>query len=273
MLLKIILYGLAAYLALAALMFFSQRRLLYLPSSAKPDRAMVEAIGLRFWPSYDDYRGFIGAEPQPGQAKGTVIVFHGNAGAASDRSHFARALEPLGYRVILAEYPGYGGRPGKPKQTAFAADAKTTVELARREYGGPIYLMGESLGGGVAAAAVADPAVPVDAVVLVTPWDSLPNLAQTISWFLPAHLLVLDRYDNVKNLQSFRGPVAVVLAAQDEVIPARHGQALFDSLGQPKSLWSFADAGHNNWPIQPAEPWWREVMEFVAAGAQPAPSS
>jgi len=44
--------------------------------------------------------------------KGTVTVFHGNAGPAAGREFYLQALAPLNYRVILAEYPGYGGRTG-----------------------------------------------------------------------------------------------------------------------------------------------------------------
>lgn len=52
-----------------------------------------------------------------------MIVFHGNAGAAIDRSYYVDALTPLGYRVVLAEYPGYGGRSGQPREKVFVADA------------------------------------------------------------------------------------------------------------------------------------------------------
>ncbi len=33
------------------------------------------------------------------------------------------ALVKLGYRVLLAEYPGYGGRKGTPSEEVFVADA------------------------------------------------------------------------------------------------------------------------------------------------------
>lgn len=99
----------------------------------------------------------------------------GNAGAAIDRSYYVRALEPLGYRVLLMEYPGYGGRPGSPSETTLTRDARASIELARQAFGQPIFLWGESLGSGVVAAVVADPTLPVAAVILLTPWDSLPR--------------------------------------------------------------------------------------------------
>ena len=52
--------------------------------------------------------------------RGTAIVFHGNAGHAGHRAYYARALTPLGLRVILAEYPGYGPRAGQPGEQALS---------------------------------------------------------------------------------------------------------------------------------------------------------
>jgi pimeloyl-ACP methyl ester carboxylesterase len=85
-----------------------------------------------------------------------VLVFHGNAGSALDRKYYPDALEKLGYRVILVEYPGYGGRRGKLGEGSFVADARDLVTLARDEFGDPIYVWGESLGCGVAIAVAAD---------------------------------------------------------------------------------------------------------------------
>ncbi len=263
---KFALYVILIYIVLATAAFLLQRRLLYFPDRTRPSETLVQANGLAFWPAPDEgYRGLIsvGWEEYP---NGTIIVFHGNAGRAVDRGYYARALEPLGYRVLLAEYPGYGGREGKPSEGAFVADAQETVELAYSEFGSPLFLWGESLGCGVAAAVAADPSISIAAVVLVTPWDSLPALAQTLYWYLPARWFVLDKFDNVKALRSYAGPVAVALAERDEVIPIRHGLKLYESMTGPKRLWTFENAGHNSWPVQPEASWWKEVTAFISGG-------
>ena len=252
-----VVYGL-----LVAAAFLFQRRLLYVPETQKPSESEVQALGLDLWPSGDAYRGFVGAPAD--RVKGTVVFFHGNAAAAWRRDYYPQVLLPLSYRVILAEYPGYGGRAGRPSERSLLADARATVGQAHREFGGPIYLWGESLGAGVAAAVAADPTVPVAGVVLLTPWDTLPDLAQSLYWYLPARWLILDRYDNIGNLGSFEGRVAVVMAGRDEVIPQRHAQRLYRAFPEPKRLWVLDGVGHNDWPAGPNEPWWGEVMTFVA---------
>jgi alpha-beta hydrolase superfamily lysophospholipase len=162
------------------------------------------------------------------------------------------------------EYPGYGGRAGKLSEASFIADAKQSIALAHRRFGSPLLLWGESLGAGVVAALAADATLPIAGVALITPWDSLTRLAQRLYWFLPVRWLVRDPYDSVRNLQAYDKPVAVLVAARDEIIPNAHGLRLYESIQSPQNkLWVFEQGGHNNWPRLPQEPWWWEVMHFL----------
>jgi len=262
------LYALLSYAAMVLLVYLFQDRLLYLPVRASMEEVArgAQAAGLRLWPENEgEYRGLISSNP-PSEAQGTVVVFHGNAGSALDRTYYVQPLQRLGFRVILAEYPGYGGRAGKPGEKVLVADGRETVRMALREFGGPIHVWGESLGCGVASAVAADPSTLVAGVILLTPWDSLPRTAQAHYWFLPARWLVRDKYDNVRNLQHFSGRVAVLVAGQDEVIPNRLTQTLFQKITTTKRSWVFEGAGHNSWPIAPELTWWAEVMNFVGGG-------
>lgn len=260
---RIFLYLLISYIVVVVITYLLQRSMLYFPDPQKPSESQLQAMGLQFWPpNPTSFRGLI-ASSELSHAKGTVVVFHGNAGAAQHRSYYVQALERLGYRVVLAEYPGFGGRSGKINETNLVADARETVQRVYENFGGPLFILGESLGSGVAAWVAADPPVPLEAVILLTPWDRLPDLAQTLYWYLPARWLLDEQYDNIQNLQSFKGPVAVLIAGQDEVIPNRHSMRLYDALPGPKKLWMFEGAGHNSWPTAATEDWWHQVMTFV----------
>ncbi len=259
-----------AYVAVVALIFLLQRRIIYFPDDFKPMTKMVEQAGLRYWPdsSGDGYVGFITDTPTT-ESRGLVIVFHGNAATAWGRSYYCDALVPLGFRVLLAEYPGYGGRPGPISEEQFVVDGQRLVRQAFQEMGGPIYLWGESLGAGVAAAvaaALADESEPppVQGLILLTPWDTLGNLAQSMYPLLPARWLLRDPYDSVANVTQAQVPTAVLIAEDDEIIPPRFGQCLYDTLPQPKYRHVFPKATHNFWPSDPSEPWWRDVMTFVS---------
>ena len=256
------------YLLLVLVAYLVQDRMLYFPD-VEPRQQTVDTaawLGLVPWPDADGYYGLVSAAPA--KSKGTVLVWHGNGGSAPHRIHYVRALERLGYRVALLEYPGYGSRPGEMSEASFVADAREATRLAREAFGGPLYVWGESLGCGVASAVAADAELEIEGAVMLTPWDTLPNLAQRIYWYLPAHWIVRDRYDNVRNLQRFDGPVAVLMAGQDEVIPNTHAMRLYEALPAEKRLWVFEGVGHNTWPTAPDEEWWAEVMAFLAGEAE-----
>jgi uncharacterized protein len=242
-----------------------QYRLLYYPSSSAPSEESLNADNIKPWQSsITDYRGLIGTN-EVGQTNGTIIVFHGNGGTAADRAFYVKALGTLGYRVILAEYPRYGGRKGALGEKAFVNDASETVRLAFVKYGEPVFVLGESLGCGVAAAIAKETSVEIDGIVLLTPWDTLASVAQAKIPFLPVRLFLKDKYDNINNLKSFKGRIAVVGAGRDEVIPIRHANDLYNSLsGAAKRMWTIHGAGHNDWPMFTNRSWWKEIMDFVS---------
>jgi uncharacterized protein len=255
----------AIYGGLTGLASLFQDHLISLPQTLSADavESRAAALGLVPWPAGQaDVRGFLADAPATG-TKGTVIVFHGNAGTALGRAYYVDSLTRLGYRVILAEYPGYGVRPGKPSEQAIVSDAAHTVRIASRTYGPPLFLVGESLGAGVVAAAAAQNDLDIQGLVLITPWDTLPNMAQSAYWFLPARWLIRDRYDSLQNLKLYRGRTAVVLAAEDEIVPTRLTQNLYQSLTQEKRLWTLPGAGHNDWPALVANDFWTQVMGFL----------
>lgn len=259
---KIVLYVVLGYVALLVIVFALQRKMLYYPDSSRLPEAYAQKAGLSSWLSVENYHGYIGNH-EVENPKGTVIVFHGNAGTAYHRGYYVDALTRLGLRVILAEYPGYGGRDGKPSEEVLVGDALESIRLAHQAYGEPLYLWGESLGAGVAAAAVKKSTTPIKGVVLFTPWDSLPSVAQTHYWYFPTRYLVREQYNSMVNLRGYQGNVAVVLAGNDEIVPVKHGQRLYDSITTKKRLWRFEHAGHNTMPIEAGLPWWQEVVDFL----------
>lgn len=252
-----------ACLALPAAMYLLQDRLIYFPEPATLEQ--LSGDGLRAWPSPRDFRGLV-AEPAD-RVRGTAIVFHGNAGHAGHRAFYANALTPLGLRVILAEYPGYGPRPGSPGEASLEADAAATVMRAHREYGGPLLLIGESLGAAVAVAAGARHADIATGLLLITPWDRLVNVASHHYPWLPARWMLRDRYDNVRALQRFDGPVVVAVAGSDRIVPPRLGSALHAGFGGRKRLLILEGSDHNDWPRHVDAAWWRAATDFALGDA------
>jgi len=241
-----------------------QNKFLYFPSAELPPSYLLAAENMKLWPaSTADYRGLIAASDSPAP-EGTIVLFHGNGGTAFDRSFYLEPLINLGFRIILAEYPQYGGRPGKVGEKPFVADGLETVRLAYEQFGQPLYLLGESLGCGVAAAVVKQSPVPIAGIILITPWDTLALVAKTLFPFLPVKMLLSDKYDSISNLQTFRGKISVVGAERDEILPIAHARNLYEKLPEGrKRFWLIKGAGHNDWPFSAEASLFQQITDFV----------
>jgi len=244
-----------------------QNRLLYYPQRLT-DAAARKAFNfykVARWPDASDaeYRGVVKATvPEASLTNGTVLVFHGNAGGAHERDYFCDTLQKLGWRVILAEYPGYGARSGKLGEASFREDGRATARLVRQKYPGRLVILGESLGSGVAAAVAADPDVKADAVVLATPWDTLMSVAVHHYPWLPVRLFLRDHYDSVAYLKNYAGPITILKAEDDEIMPAASTLALYDALphADRKRLVRVPYVGHNEWFWQITDVQWRAIL-------------
>lgn len=256
---------LLTYLLLLLIVFLFQRKMIYFPDtySIEHQQQLADQANLKLWPSTDDYRGLISKTPDT-TGKGTVIVFHGNAGSAIDRTYYLDALEKQGYRVILAEYPGYAARNGAPSESALISDGIQTAKQALNDFGEPVFLWGESIGGGVVGGIVQSGQISVKGIVLGMPFSNMADVAQHHYWFFLAKWLIRDKFDNIENLQNYSGYTAILIAEADEIIPNKYSLKLFESLHERKKIWVFKDTNHNTLPLNQELLWWQEVMQFVS---------
>lgn len=226
-----------AYAGLCALLFFKQRALIYYPGATRiavqeTDFSLVRGeVVLRGW------------RLNPGRTK-AVLYFGGNAERLEmSRAEFA-ALFP-DRTVYLVSYRGYGASGGDPDQTALFGDALALYDEAARQHPrASVAVIGRSLGSGVASYVASHR--PVERLALVTPFDSLAAVAQSHYPMFPVRWLVRDRYDSVNYLPQYRGPLLVLRAGRDEVIPAANTDKLLASLqGKPQVI-DFPQADHDN---------------------------
>jgi len=272
MLLRIAALLLAGFAAFCLLLYWRQEGLLFFPERAVLATVKREAgaVGFRLWPeATSDYRALLAeADELAGPLRGTCIVWHGNAGSARQRDYLAAPLQRLGLRVVMAEYPGYGARPpGSLREAALVAEAKALTVEIQRQFDGPVIVIGESLGAAVAAAVAGDPALAVTGAVLITPWSDLAGVARVHYPWLPVGLLLRDRFDNAAALQGYRGPIVVVTAGADAIIPAGEGRRLYQALPtSAKRLEEIPGAGHNDWIERTPAATWQGWLGFIITG-------
>lgn len=271
-----------AYLLLVLIYALMQRSLIYYPLVVPLAQAERQAADLGVTPWLDAqgrWQGWVYRPVQPplGAPAGRALVFHGNAGMALNRGYYARLLS--GFRrsgpweVHVFEYPGYGPRPGSPGEQEFTAAALAAVDELIAQRAEPLLIIGESIGSGVASAVVRERPAAVAAVMLVTPFDSLVKLARYHMPFLPAGLLLQDRYDNLAALSNFTGPLVVITAGQDEIIPATFAEPLLGQHSGPRLQEIQSDAGHNTLHFNPQRSPWPAVDDFLAATRSRTPDS
>jgi pimeloyl-ACP methyl ester carboxylesterase len=138
------------------------------------------------------------------------------------------------------------------------------VQRLRALIGVPIWLVGESIGSGVASRAARLRPHVVRGLLLVTPLARLVDVAHHHYSFLPAFLL-RDRWAPQDDLAAFAGPVALLLAGRDEVVTAGQGRQLETSLRCAKRVWEQPGATHNGLDLRRELPLWDEVVAFLDA--------
>ena len=236
-----------AYLAILAYLYFYQRQLLYRPEGSRPQLGELWSIGMReVQLRTADGLDLLSWYMPPDDGRPVVAYFHGNGGSIAHRAHRVQRFAREGYGVLLVGYRGYGGNPGAPTEAGLFEDARAGLDFLRTEgtAASRIVLYGESLGTAVAVEAATRH--PVGAVVLESPFTSIAALAQYHYPFIPAALLIWDRFDAMSRIGEAKAPLLVLQGRDDGVVPIRFGEALFAAAPEPKERWLAPHGGHED---------------------------
>jgi fermentation-respiration switch protein FrsA (DUF1100 family) len=239
--------GLAVlYLLAMAALFLFQRRILFLPDQTPPDLTRVLGSGIRkLTVTTPDGLALLAWYMPPAREDGSVVLYlHGNAGHIGHRAYRLGPYHRLGWGVLLLEYRGYGGNPGRPSEHGLLTDARAGL-AALEAMGFPphrILLWGESLGSGLAVRLASER--PVAAVLLEAPYTSIADLARRRFPFAPVNRLLLDRFETLRIIGDVRAPVLVMHGALDQIIPLAMGRAVYEAAPHPKEFWVAPLAGH-----------------------------
>jgi fermentation-respiration switch protein FrsA (DUF1100 family) len=249
MLAALVIVGLLAAVLLG-LIWSQQRRLIYFPW---PDRlpaassvltgsqevvvATEDGIHLGGW-----FMPAQGGRPAP-----AVLVCNGNGGNRALRAPLATALSRAGLSVLLFDYRGYGGNPGRPSEDGLAADARAAQAwLAARPEVDPdrIAYFGESLGAAVALRLAVER--PPAALILRSPFTSLTDVGRLHYPWLPVKWLLSDRYGSAARVAQLSVPLLVIAGERDQIVPSALSRRLYDAASAPKRFVLVPGADHND---------------------------
>ena len=225
---------------------------------------MAQAARLERWTnSAGQFIGLKRSAPtQP--ATGKVLILYGNGSTATGCEHYVNDIQnAAAFDVFILEYPGYEDRPGPPSQSSLfrAADEAFRALPAGR----PVYLVGESLGSGVAAYLAGTYSNKIAGAVLISPFNDLTDVARNQYPLLPVRLILVDRFPSDKFLRDYHGKIGITVDDLDTVVPKQLGLRLYNDYAGPKRLWEFAGGGHCGVGTNPPE-FWRQASAFWQSG-------
>ncbi|MDI2144594.1 MULTISPECIES: alpha/beta hydrolase [unclassified Pseudomonas] len=242
---------LALYLILCAALFVFQRSLIYFPQAGSMDSA--ESRMTLTMPDAD-----IRVSVREHSGARALIYFGGNAEDVS-RNLPAFAETFPDYAIYLLHYRGFGGSGGSPSEEANARDALGLFDQVFSRHP-QIALIGRSLGSGVAVRLASQR--PVTRLILVTPFNSLQELAVRLYPWVPVKWLLKERYESGKYAEHIRAPTLLLAASDDEVVPRGSSERLLRSFPDGvATLKVVAEATHNTISERPQYlQWMKEVL-------------
>lgn len=243
-LLKWLIAAATAFGGFVALMYLTQRALMYHPEALRTPPAMaglpdVQEIVLD---TADGEKVIVWYAP-PQRDRPLVLYFHGNAGSLRNRSDRFRALTSDGYGLVALSYRGYGGSTGRPSEAGMITDAQAAYAFVTAHVSPErIVVFGESIGTGVAVALAATQRIGL--LILEAPFTSTADVAARIYWYLPVRFLMKDQFHSDERIGKVTAPLLVVHGERDQVVPIALGERLFALAKEPKRFVRFP-AGHH----------------------------
>ena len=161
-------------------------------------------------------------------------------------------------------FRGYGESEGKPGEKELLEDGLVIHDYAKRRpevNSERIVAMGRSLGSGVAVHLAAHRLL--RGVILVSPYDSIAEVAKRHYPFLPVSLMLRHRFDSLSRAPQIEAPLLCLVAAEDRVIPPAHSRALFEAWRGTKTWHEIPRSDHDSISGEPE--YWRSIADFLNA--------
>ncbi len=269
MFIKIIGIICGVYVAYGLTLFSVQRLFMYPRRYAQPPHEPVQVENMeKVW--LKTSRGRVEAWYVPsliasgtGSAKRPAVIFsHGNGELIDHCVHEFLPYTDMGIDLLLVEYPGYGRSEGRPSQRAITETFtaaydwlvnKKDIDVTR------IMAHGRSVGGGAACALAKEREI--RCLILQSTFTGAKQFAR--GYLLPG-FLVLDKFNNIRVLEKYEGPVLIMHGKYDEIIHFKNGLRLSEAAANSKLI-SY-NCHHNDCPPD-ADIYWKDIKKFLRENA------
>ena len=222
--------------------------------------------------------------PAVGEARGTVLHLHGNAGNMTGHFLHVAWLPGQGWNVLCFDYRGYGDSEGTVTREGTIADAHAALDylLSRDDVDHTrIVAFGQSLGGAIGIVLAATrPEVKglavdgaFDSYRRIAAWHIRHNpLLLAVGWWVPS-LAMSDDHTPIDHVgQIAPRPLFVMHGDNDHVVDPRMARRLYDAANEPKSIWMVEGADHYGALQEHEDEAQSRLIQFFASAITTLPS-
>lgn len=263
LLLQIFLYVAVFYVLCMVFMYLRQDSMLFYPTAARhEDHGDGGVVDYSLGRGAVTLRGWL---VNPSFAKEKLLIYFG--GNAEDVFFNIDDFKGIQAASLFVAYRGYGPSSGRPGEAELFADGLALLDdMVARYSPGEVFLIGRSLGSGVACYVASRREVA--GAILVTPYDSIENVAKSHYPWLPVGLFLRHRFASLEFLRDIRCPLLVVYGGEDRVIDPARTENLIRHIRGEKEIVYIKAADHGTIEMYPA--YWEAVLRFINRAAEAA---
>jgi alpha-beta hydrolase superfamily lysophospholipase len=206
-----------------------------------------------------------------------ILFFHGNGETARDYDPIAHEYRSLPATFAVAEYRGYGPSNGKPSFNTLLQDAHATLDefkklLFKEDRGGPVIVMGRSLGSAPAIELAASRSKELAGLIIESGFAKIVPLLELIG--IPARSLGVTENHGPRNREKMEAvalPTLIMHAEDDEIIPIEDAELLFKANKDAKKVFfRVPRAGHNDIQMRAGDEYFDNIRELLKRAAPPS---
>jgi hypothetical protein len=204
----------------------------------------------------------------PGVEYGPVVLLcHGIGETVQHWSAVQALFHDHGIGSLVFNYSGYGKSTGRIRVDHCDEDLVAAYSELRRRVGPetPVFVLGYSLGSGIAAHGAAALMPPIAGLFLCEAFDSFRSAACAVG--IPQQLarFVPDVWVTVRAVQHLRMPVWIVHSDGDRLFPLEMSWKIRAACGSRSELIMVKELAHNEPYLTAAETYWQPIIERIAS--------
>ncbi|MBT8343808.1 MAG: alpha/beta hydrolase, partial [Sulfurovum sp.] len=187
-----------------------------------------------------------------------IIYFGGNAESMAHSSDEIARQFPA-FTVYLMNYRGYGRSTGEPFEEGLYSDALKLYDAIKLKYES-ISIGGRSLGSGIAVYVAAQREV--SKLALITPYDSITNVARDMYPFFPISYLLHDEYNALSRIKDIKAQTLIIMAEDDNVIEKERTEELINAF-DPELLNVITIKNRGHIDISSDARYYKSMQDFI----------